>query len=85
MIAFRSDGYSRYSHTNSKRSMFHSLWVQPALPAGPRFNIAQFLQRMADGIRDGKSASPGFDLALTRHRLLDAIQKASDSGVRRVP
>jgi len=25
MIASRSDGYSRYSHTNSKRSMFHSL------------------------------------------------------------
>jgi hypothetical protein len=24
-IASRSDGYSRYSHTNSKRSMFHSL------------------------------------------------------------
>jgi hypothetical protein len=25
MIASRSDGYSRYNHTNSKRSMFHSL------------------------------------------------------------
>src|ERR1700677_4592379 len=25
MIASRSDGYSRYRHTNSKRSMFHSL------------------------------------------------------------
>jgi hypothetical protein len=25
MIASRSDGYSQYSHTNSKRSMFHSL------------------------------------------------------------
>ena len=25
MIASRSDGYRRYSHTNSKRSMFHSL------------------------------------------------------------
>ena len=24
MIASRSDGYSRYSHTNSKRSMFQS-------------------------------------------------------------
>jgi hypothetical protein len=47
-------------------------------------NVAQLFKRMADGIRDGKSASPGFDLALTRYRLLDAIQKASDSGVRQV-
>jgi hypothetical protein len=39
-------------------------------------------QRMADGIRDGKPASPGFDLALRRHRLLDAIQKVSARGVR---
>jgi hypothetical protein len=39
---------------------------------------------MADGIRDGRPVSPGFDLALTRHRLLDAIQKASDSGIRKV-
>lgn len=25
MIAARSDGYSRYSHADSKRSVFHSL------------------------------------------------------------
>ena len=48
------------------------------------FKAGELFKRMADGIRDGKSASPGFDLALTRHRLLDAIQKASDSGVRQV-
>jgi len=54
------------------------------VPAGPPFNIAQLFKHMADGIRDGRPASPGFDLALTRHRLLDAIQKASDSGVRQV-
>jgi predicted dehydrogenase len=59
-------------------------WVPPAVPAGPAFNIAQLFKHMADGIRDGRPASPGFDLALTRHRLLDTIQKASDSGVRQV-
>jgi len=66
--------------------------VEPVIPfehlftwtSGPPLNVAQLFKRMADGIRDGKSASPGFDLALTRHRLLDAIQKASDSGVRQV-
>jgi predicted dehydrogenase len=59
-------------------------WVPPAVPAGPPFNVAQLFKRMADGIRDGRAVSPGFDLALTRHRLLDAIQKASDSGIRQV-
>jgi hypothetical protein len=32
--------------------------------------IAQLSPRMADGIRDGRPASPGSDLALTRHRVL---------------
>jgi predicted dehydrogenase len=59
-------------------------WVPPAVPAGPPLNMAQLFKRMADGIRDGKPASPGFDLAVTRHHMLDAIQKASDSGVRQV-
>jgi hypothetical protein len=59
-------------------------WVPPAVPAGPPFNLAQLFKRMADGIREGRSVSPGFDLALTRHHLLDAIQKASDSGIRQV-
>ena len=59
-------------------------WVPPAVPAGPPFNVAQLFKRMADGIRDGEPAAPGFDLAVTRHRLLDAIQKASDSGVRQL-
>jgi len=31
--------------------------------------IAQLSPRMVDGIRDGRPASAGFDLALTRHRL----------------
>jgi predicted dehydrogenase len=57
-------------------------WVAADVPAGPPFNIAQLFKRMADGIRDGRPASPGFDLAVTRHRLLDAILKASDSGTR---
>jgi predicted dehydrogenase len=59
-------------------------WVPPAVPTGPPFNIAQLFKHMADGICDGRPVSPGFDLAVTRHCLLDAIQKASDSGVRQV-
>jgi predicted dehydrogenase len=40
--------------------------------------------RMAEGIREGKSASPDFDVAVKRHQLLDAIQKASDTGIRQI-
>jgi hypothetical protein len=59
-------------------------WVPPAVPGGPPVNIAQLFKHLADGIHDGRPADPRFDLAVTRHRLLDAIQKASDSGVRQV-
>jgi len=37
---------------------------------------------MAEGIREGKSVSPDFGVAVKRHQLLDAIQKASDTGIR---
>jgi len=57
-------------------------WVPPAVPAGLPFNVAQLYRRMAEGIREGKSVSPDFDLAVKRHQLLDAIQKASDTGIR---
>jgi len=59
-------------------------WVPAAVPAGLAFNVAQLYMRMAGGIREGKSASPGFDVAVNRHRLLDVIQKASDTGVRQI-
>jgi predicted dehydrogenase len=57
-------------------------WVPPAVPAGLPFNVAQLYMRMAEGIREGKSVSPDFDLAVKRHQLLDVIQKASDTGIR---
>ena len=60
-------------------------WVPPAVPAGLPFNVAQLYMRMAEGIREGKSVSPDFDLAVKRHQLLDAIQKASDTGIRQIP
>jgi hypothetical protein len=40
--------------------------------------------RMAEGIREGKSVSPDFDVAVQRHQLLDVIQKASDTGIRQM-
>ena len=59
-------------------------WVPPAVPAGLPFNVAQLYMRMAEGIREGKSLSPDFDVAVNRHQLLDVIQKASDTGIRQI-
>ena len=57
-------------------------WVPPATPAGLPFNVAQLYMRMAEGIREGRSVRPDFDVAVKRHQLPDAIQKASDTGSR---
>jgi predicted dehydrogenase len=59
-------------------------WVSPGVPAGLPFNVAQLYMRMAESIHDGKSVSPDFDMAVKRHQLLDAIQKASDTGIRQI-
>ena len=49
-----------------------------------RYNVAQLYARLAESIRDGKSVSPGFDTAVTRHRLIDAIVRASETGMKQV-
>ena len=36
--------------------------------------------RLAEAIREGREAQPDFDLAVKRHRLLDAFQRSSDRG-----
>jgi predicted dehydrogenase len=52
-------------------------------PASP-YNVAQLYARLGERIRDGNSASPGFDAAVTRHRLIDAIVRASETGQKQV-
>jgi predicted dehydrogenase len=57
-------------------------WVPQGVPPGSPYNVAQLYARLAERIRDGKPVTPGFDAAVIRHRLLDAIQGASDTGVK---
>ena len=59
-------------------------WVPEATPQGSPYNVAQLYAKLADSIRDGKPATPGFDAAVTRHRLIDAIVRASDTGQKQV-
>ncbi len=55
-------------------------WVPDGTPTDSRYNVAQLYARLADRIRDGKSAIPDFHAAVVRQRLLDAIVRASESG-----
>jgi hypothetical protein len=59
-------------------------WVPERIAPDSRYNIAQLYARLAEGIRNGKPISPGFDAAVTRHRLIDTIMRASETGIKQV-
>src|SRR5437868_967441 len=59
-------------------------WIPGEVAPDSRYNVAQLYARLAESIRDGKPVSPGFDAAVTRHRLLDAIVRASETGMKQV-
>ena len=54
--------------------------VPEGTPAGPPLNVAQAYVRMAESLSRGEGFSPDFDLAVTRHRLIDAIERSSAEG-----
>lgn len=59
-------------------------WVPVGVSPESPYNVAQLYSRLAERIRDGKPASPGFAAAVARHRLLDAIVRASETGRKQV-
>jgi len=59
-------------------------WISEGVAPDSRYNVAQLYARLAESIRDGKPISPGFDAAVTRHRLIDAIVSASETGMKQV-
>ena len=52
---------------------------------GPSTNVAQAYARFARDYREGTHLCPTFDDAVTRHRMLDAIEKAAATGQRQTP
>lgn len=55
--------------------------VPEGTPSGSPRNVAQAYARIADGMRAASgSGAPDFALAVRRHRLLDAIERASELG-----
>jgi predicted dehydrogenase len=49
-------------------------------PAGQPYNVAQAYARAADALRGGKSFDVDFNLAVQRHKLIDAIERSAASG-----
>jgi predicted dehydrogenase len=52
---------------------------------GPALNVAQAYTRFARDYREGTQFCPTFDDAVTRHRMLDAIETAAATGQRQTP
>ena len=59
-------------------------WVPEGVAPDSRYNVAQLYARLAEGIRDGKPISPGFDASVTRHRLINTIVRASETGMKQM-
>ena len=57
-------------------------WVPATMPAGPPFNVGQLFRKLAESIRQGTPVSPDFNVAVQRHNMLEAIERASDTGQR---
>jgi predicted dehydrogenase len=49
-------------------------------PGGPPYNVAQAYTRMADALRGGGAFDADFNLAVQRHKLIDAIERSSHTG-----
>jgi predicted dehydrogenase len=57
----------------------------PTQGPGPSTNVAQAYARFARDYREGTHLCPTFDDAVTRHRMLDAIETAAATGERQTP
>jgi predicted dehydrogenase len=54
--------------------------VPEGTKGGPPYNVAQAYARMADALRAGRSFDVDFNLAVQRHKLIDAIERSSATG-----
>jgi predicted dehydrogenase len=58
-------------------------WVPEAVRNdGPAYDVGQMWVKFAEAIRTGSAIEPDFDHAVRRHRTLDAIVRASQTGQR---
>ena len=55
-------------------------WAPSDTPAGEAYNVAQLYRRYSQAKQAGEGVDNDFNLAVKRHRLLDAFQESSDKG-----
>ncbi|HEY7542236.1 MAG TPA: Gfo/Idh/MocA family oxidoreductase [Methylomirabilota bacterium] len=55
-------------------------FVPESTPAGQPYNVAQAYARAAGALRAGSSFDVDFDLAVQRHKLIEAIERSSETG-----
>lgn len=60
---------------------YHAGWPEDVAPG----NVARLYARMARDLREGTRTAPSFDDAVAVHRVVDAIERAAESGNRTVP
>lgn len=58
------------------------LQLAPSVLQGPAVNVRSLYRQFARDLADGKSLAPGFEVAVRRHRLVDAIERADATGAR---
>ncbi|AHV95301.1 Gfo/Idh/MocA family protein [Paenibacillus sabinae] len=57
--------------------------LQPSgLPAGPAFNLAGLYREIYSDLENNSRLAPDFHTALAAHTLIDAVQRAADTGTR---
>jgi predicted dehydrogenase len=56
--------------------------VPESMPPMRPYNVAQLYVELANAIREGRTPTPSFNEAVVRHRMLEAIQKSADTGMR---
>lgn len=59
-------------------------YVPESTPANSPYNVAQLYAKLGESIRNSTPATPGFDAAVRRHQLIDAIVRASNTGQKRI-
>ena len=57
-------------------------WVPEAIRSGPEYDVGQMWVKFTEAIRTGSAVEADFDHAVRRHRTLDAIVRASQTGQR---
>ena len=59
-------------------------WAPEAADLGAAFPVAQMWRRFGQVIRGEEARVPDFETGLTRHRLMDAVERASETGERQL-